>query len=397
MKKIIPAALWCLLIHHANAQSIITPTAVPFLQIETNAQSYGSGAIGVVAPDIYTDNGFNQNPAHLARGRSIAGGRLSYVPWLRAAVPDVNLFEAGGYYSYNDKNTLGTSFRFIRWNEMYSTVLAYKPSDLNASLRYAHLFSEHLSAGAILKYIRSTSINIYPVTAQAFAGDLGLDFRRHYTVSENTGLRWNAGLSLLNIGNKMDYGSGWEKQFLPASLKLGTLFTFGFKQNEESHTAVDIGYQAEKLLVPTPPIYARDAAGNPIPLPPPESGYKIDKGYNPDVSVFRGLYQSFYDAPNGIKEEGQEYIHQLGTELRRVNKGGKYLYVLRGGYFYENEHKSARQFFTAGMGLGYCGFSADIARLIPTERRSPLSGTWIVNIGVRTNLHGDSFRFKEKI
>ncbi len=420
MKKSIIIALWFIGVQQLCAQSnqnqayqtvqinTIT-TGVPFLQIETNAQSYGSGAIGVVAPDIYTDNGFNQNPAHLARGRRITGARFNYVPWLRKLVPDINLFELGGYYSYNEKNIWAASFRYFSLGDITFTgsggviIGNYRPSEYVASARYAHYFSEYFSIGGALKYVHSGLYGGMPnpttgklfSTAQAIAGDLGFDFRRHYSLDENTKLRWNIGLSLLNIGNKIDYHAGFEKQFLPASLKLGTLFTFGFKQSEQSYIAIDIGYQCEKLLVPTPPIYETDSAGNYILNS--TGDYIIQKGYNPNVTMSRGLYQSFYDAPGGAKEEWHEFVHQFGTELRMVTQGGKFLYAARGGYFYENKTKGNRQFYTAGIGFGYCGIFADLAYIIPTVQRHPLANTLIINIGIRTNLFGDSFRFKERI
>ena len=61
----------------AKGQSLNTiTTAVPFLLINSNAQSMGSGCIGVVASDIYMQNGLDQNPALLSRGKKVLGFQL---------------------------------------------------------------------------------------------------------------------------------------------------------------------------------------------------------------------------------------------------------------------------------------------------------------------------------
>ena len=111
-----------------------------------------------------------------------------------------------------------------------------------------------------------------------------------------------------------------------------------------------------KLLVPTPPVY--DQNGN------------IVEGKDPNVSVVKGIFQSFFDAPGGFSEELKEFTYGIGVEYWYDNQ-----FALRGGYFHEAEMKGNRQFFTLGVGLKYNVFGLDIAYLVPTSQQNPLENT----------------------
>ena len=64
-------------------------TAVPFLMISPDSRVGGMGDVGVVTtPDA---NSLHWNPAKYAFVDDQIGFSVSYVPWLRALVPDINL------------------------------------------------------------------------------------------------------------------------------------------------------------------------------------------------------------------------------------------------------------------------------------------------------------------
>ena len=118
-----------------------------------------------------------------------------------------------------------------------------------------------------------------------------------------------------------------------------------------------------KLLVPTPPVY--DGEGN------------IFAGKDPNVGVLQGAIQSFYDAPNGFKEELQEISMSLGLEYW-YNK----ILAVRAGYFYEAKNKGARKYLTLGAGLRYNVMGLDISYLISTSalNNNPLKNTLRVSL-----------------
>jgi hypothetical protein len=123
-----------------------------------------------------------------------------------------------------------------------------------------------------------------------------------------------------------------------------------------------------KLLVPTPPIYAVDSSGSPV--YDEANNQVIYDGMDPNVSVPKGMYQSFYDAPGGFSEEMKEFIWVIGAEYWYAKQ-----FSVRGGYFHESTMKGGRQFFTLGVGLRYNVFGLDFSYLIPTEQQNPLANT----------------------
>jgi hypothetical protein len=110
----------------------------------------------------------------------------------------------------------------------------------------------------------------------------------------------------------------------------------------------------------------------------------IYKGKDPDVSFFKGMFQSFGDAPNGFREELQEVTWALGAEywFRDV-------FAFRAGYFNENPNKGARQYFSLGAGFKYTTIKIDFSYLISTSKVvSPLEGT--LRFGLTFNF-GDEY------
>ncbi|MEO7907460.1 MAG: type IX secretion system outer membrane channel protein PorV, partial [Saprospiraceae bacterium] len=360
-------------------QSNTITTAVPFVSIIANSQSRATGCVGVVASDLYSQNGLDQNPAMLSRGKKILGFQfLNYAPWLRSLFPDINLYELGYYHSIGNNNALGFSARYFSLGTITFTdntgnqIGTFKPKEFMFSLKYAHNFSEHFSVGTGFKYIYSDLTggivveNNSTKAGIAVAGDLGFDYRRNLVQSDNFNIRWNMGLAFLSIGSKISYTETGAKDFIPQSMKLGTLFTFRWKLLDNNYVASDFSYQADKLLVPTPPIYG-DSLYN--------GQQQIVYGSNPDVNSVEGAIKSFSDAPDGFSEEMHEIIHQFGTETRFVVADQRILAALRAGYFSEHASKGNRKFLTFGLGLGYAGFRIDFSYLVPTEQRNPLENS----------------------
>ncbi len=97
---------------------------------------------------------------------------------------------------------------------------------------------------------------------------------------------------------------------------------------------------------------------------------EIIDGKDPNVSVPVAIFQSFYDAPGGFKEEFHEITTSLGLEYWYNNQ-----FAIRAGYFHENESKGNRKYFTAGAGFKLKGFTIDFSYLMPTVSNHPLART----------------------
>ena len=84
-------------------------------------------------------------------------------------------------------------------------------------------------------------------------------------------------------------------------------------------------------------------------------------------------FTSFSDAPDGFSEELKEFQISLGAEYSYNDQ-----FSLRAGYFYENELKGNRRYFTAGAGLKYNVFGLNFSYLVSTGsgvNQNPLSNT----------------------
>ena len=368
------------------------------MSINTNPQSMATGWVGVVASELNNQNGLDQNPALLSSNDKVVGVQLlNYSPFGRQSAIQSRLFESGVFASFG-KHAFSVSSRYMLLPELTATdvfgsvLTTVSRFEFFLAAGYSIKISEKLSLGAGLKNLHSNvtgGLIIQGTPTQAanvFAGDLGLSYRTTLLQNERFSVKWNAGMSILNIGSKLSYSESMDPLFLPQTLKLGSLFTLKWKKENSYYFAVDFSYQVDKLLVPTPPVYSFN----------PMTGYEIVDGYDPNVNPFRGALQSFYDAPGGFKEELRELIHQVGSEARLSFAENKCLVAIRAGYFNEHATKGNRKFITAGAGIGFKGIRADFARLFPTEKDHPLKGTYFVSLGARISLNeGSLFSFVE--
>jgi hypothetical protein len=340
----------------------------------------GIADIGVVAASGYYETGLTQNPALLARNEKVIGGKLSYKPWLRHLVADINILDANLYYSINKKITVGYSFNFFSLGTITFTdnnaqkIMTARPKEYYHNFRYAQALSPNFSLGVGLKYIVSDLTNNQPVNGtpthkgRALAADFGLDYRKEFAKTETSFWRFDIGLAIQNMGNKVKYvdNDTVDSDFIPMQLAIGAMLTYTKDINENVRYSIDVAYQAEKLLVPTPPIYATDlngsiqydSFGDPI----------ILAGKDPNVSAISGALQSFNDAPSGRKEELNEIIHKVGME-NRFTFNNAWTAALRTGFFHENELKGNRVYWNIGLGVRYKFIYLDFATILRYKER----------------------------
>jgi len=343
-------------------------TAVPFLMIAPDARSGGMGDAGVASsPDVYS---MYWNPAKYAFSEKDFGVGIGYVPWLRGLVNDIGLASVAGFKKFGDKQAVGASLRFFSMGEVTFTdnngveIAVVKPNEWAVDLTYSRKFSPSFSGAVAGRFIYS---NLVPVSylegvrpGTSVAADISLYYHKELSIKSLTASWFSFGLDISNIGSKISYNSQTlTSDFIPTNLRLGPSFTMDIDEYNRVTVSVDFN----KLLVPTPPIYARDTLGNII------KG-EIAKGKDPNVSPITGIIQSFYDAPGGFSEELEEWQISPSFEYW-YNK----LFSIRAGYFYENVNKGDRQFFTIGAGLRYNVFGLDFSYLVPVRRNNPLQNT----------------------
>lgn len=345
----------------------IISTGVPLLLIAPDSRAGAMGDVGAASkPDA---NSIHWNAAKLSFMEKQAGISFTYTPWLREIVSDIKLMYLSGYYRLDERNTLGASLTYFSlgtidfFNEGGLQTGTYKPNEFAFDVAYSMKLSENLSMSLTGRYIRSDLTQGQNVgttsthAANAGAADLGLYYQNKIDLEMPS--QYAFGVQISNLGSKISYSDNMESSFLPANLRIGGRYSMDFDQFNNLSVMADFN----KLLVPTPPVY--DDEGN------------IFAGKDPNVGVLQGAIQSFYDAPNGFKEELQEISMSLGLEYW-YNK----ILAVRAGYFYEAKNKGARKYLTLGAGLRYNVMGLDISYLISTSslNNNPLKNTLRVSL-----------------
>lgn len=342
--------------------SIQTP--VPFLLISPDARAGAMGDAGVASsPDI---NSQHWNAAKYPFIGDESGFSLTYSPWLRVLVPDMNLLYLSGYYRLDENSVFASSLRFFSLgtvqfrNSADENPQAYHPNEYAFDLSYSRKLSENFSIAVAGRYIRSDLTNGfvgYGASKSSAANSGSADISMYYTqdlmTTKAEGSSLAIGLNISNIGAKVSYSDALTKDFLPANLRLGASYTVQMDRYNQLTGMIDF----VKLLVPTPPYRVNDT---------------IVAGKDPNVGVVQGVFQSFSDAPSGFGEELQEINISVGVEYL-YNKA----FAFRGGYFYEHANKGGRKYFTFGAGIKLNVFEVDFSYLLPTSlnANNPLKNT----------------------
>ena len=327
-------------------------TVVPSLTIAPDARAGGMGDIGAAtAPDV---NSQYWNPAKYVFMESEAGVSLSYTPWLRTLVPDIDLAYLSGYYKFSDRQAISTSFRYFSlgdielMDQLGVPAGSSHPLELALDFAYSQMLSENFSASAALRFIYSDLNNginqsggseMYP--GASVAADVAAYYRKPIDLSTGEGIL-SFGLNISNLGSKMSYDKNVTNSFIPTNMRLGGSFDYPIDDYQRISVSADVN----KLLVPTP-----DATTD----------------FN-NVSMLSGVFMSFSDAP--AEEELREIMWSVGAEYA-YNKQ----FFVRAGYFNENEYKGNRKYFTAGAGFKLNVFQLDAAYVVSVSQTNPLDGT----------------------
>lgn len=362
-------------------------TAVPFLLITPDSRAGAMGDAGVaVSPDV---NAQYWNASKLAFSEDEMQVSLSYSPWLRQLVDDMNLAYLAWYMKINKTSAVGASLRYftlgdIKFTDQNGTAIRdYRPSEFSIDLSYSLQLSKYFSGGITARWINSSltggvsNSGADSKAANAFAVDISAFYTNSNISVGDKDAELNFGLNISNIGNKISYTNTSQRDFLPTNLRLGG----AFKIELDQFNSFTLVYDANKLLVPTPPLYD------------PNDKTKIISGMEPDVGVATGMIHSFYDAPGTpiYDEQGNYEIvngelqvedgSKFREELHEINQsvGIEYWYAdqfaVRAGYFYEHPTKGNRQYFNIGAGFRYNVFGLDLSYLIPTTQNNPLANT----------------------
>lgn len=347
--------------------------AVPFLMIAPDSRAGSMGDVGVASkPDI---NSQHWNPSKYAFTENEWGLSLSYTPWLRNLINDIDLTYLVGYYKFDEQQVVSASLLYFSLGEIIFTsetnpepIKTHNANEFAFDMAYSRKFSEKIGGSVGFKFIHSDLTGGFAQqgqsaakSGQSYAASISTYYQTPVKIDKNNG-ELAFGLHISNIGTKLSYNDDQTKDFIPTNLRLGGRFTFDMDEYNQVSFLVD----GNKLLVPTPPRY--DDFDN---------SDLITSGMDPNVSVISGMLQSFYDAPGGYKEELREISYGVGVEYSYSGQ-----FAVRGGYFDEHMTKGNRKYFTIGAGVKYNIFKLDFAYLVPRGgHTNPLANTVRFTLG----------------
>lgn len=360
-------------INQLGGQTNPITVAVPFLGFAPDSRGAAMGDAGVAtSADAYS---VHWNNAKLAFIENDFGFSFSYSPWLGNIVDDMSLNYLSFYKKIDRIQTIAVTMRYFDMGEIQLTDLTglalglENPREAAFDVTYARILGENLSAGLTLRYVWSNLTGNITGAPSADAGtsigfDLGLLYRKPLYLGDKESLL-SMGAHLSNIGQKISYTTDEFQDFIPGNLRIGTAFTTELDPYNSLTFALDFN----KLMVPTPPRYARDANGN-YQVDPATGKFIIESGRDPDRPFISGTFGSFTDAPGGFREELKEISISTGFEYWYRN-----VFAVRAGYFYEHVDKGDRKYFTTGLGFRYQVFGVDFSYLIPQQQNHPLGDT----------------------
>lgn len=348
-------------------------TGVTSLTIAPDSRAGAMGDVGVATdPDV---NSQYWNPAKYPFAISPAGFSLAYTPWLRQLVSDIDLANLVGYYRIGDYQAISGSLTYFSLGDVYADNYVIRPYEMAVDFAYSRMLSETFSASVGLRFIHSDLQYNYDediTSGQAFAADIAL-FYTNYVMLGRRECMLNFGLNASNIGSKISYDGGNTNQFIPTNLRLGASLMVPI----DEYNTISFSADVNKLMVPTKPSY-RQFLNEEFGEEFEDDSYSyaseyqswLDAGGYNEISPIAGIFQSFADAPGGLREELQEIYWGAGVEYAYNNQ-----FFLRGGYHYENEYKGNRKYFTLGTGFKMSVFSLDAAYLISMAQSNPLDQT----------------------
>ena len=345
----------------ANAQRYLpVNTAAGYLTVAPDARSAALGNIGAASSPDASSQYWNSSK-YVFMPKDI-GVSLSYVPWMRNIVNDINLINLAGYYKLDANQSLSASLNVMSYGSAYvrndnsELELSSGVSDFSIDVAYARKLGEGFSAGVAFRYIRAVSGSYQQKVeyGNAFAVDINAYYALPLNLlSANDELAF--GLNLSNIGTKIKGSHSDDKYFLPSNLRLGGRLTTVVENDHKFSLMADIN----KLMVPAPSV---------------DDNGVVDAHL--DKSSLAAVFYSFGDS--SFSNELKEMTWASGLEYTYLSA-----FSARLGYFHESTHNGARSYIGFGAGYRYRMATLDLSYSMHTRSANPALGdTFRVTLGV---------------
>lgn len=339
---------------------------VTSLMVAPDSRGGGMGDVGAATdPDVYSQY---WNPAKYPFNIARAGLGLSYTPWLRQLVSDMDLAYVSGFYRIGDYSALSAGLRYFslgevgtgEWDENGDPVNTINPYEMAFDVAYSRMLSETFSAAVALRFIYSDlawneAEDITP--GSAFAADIAFYYNNYILLGQRECMI-GLGANISNIGSKISYDEGNTSEFVPTNFRVGASLLIPI----DEYNTISFSADANKLLVPTRPMQTEEESDQ-------DYQDRLQKDYY-DLSPITGIFKSFNDAPGGFSEEMKEIQWSVGAEYMYNNQ-----FAVRAGYHHEDPYKGNRKYWTVGAGFKMSVFSLDASYIISVAQTNPLDQT----------------------
>lgn len=385
MKKLLSILCICVLVYYTGtAQVNVMRNPNPSLQyllINPDAVGGALGFSGVTQTNSYSSF-YNVGASAFSLNRNEINATFTKVG--ASLVDDMNLFAIAYQFSptkgdnENEKSSrvnVGITYFQHGMVELRTYTGSQNgtinPFDLNLHASYSRKLTEKLSLGAGFKYlssryyigdIKDPNSNLIIRGLSSFNADMGVFYKTDFEHHK----RWHKtfGLSIHNIGAKLNYGDNSSPNFQPTLFRVGGNFerNVGSIDEEDNDSRFGVSLEFTKLLVPTP-----------------QTGKDLS-----NVTGIGAIFSSWGDAPNGLSEELSEIMTSLGVSY--VHKKNL---ALRAGLFYDPASKGNRTILTLGLGIqelelpNRSSFGFDVSYRTSISGFSPLTNTFQIGVHYR--------------
>ena len=384
MKKILIslAAVLCVSLSARAVDETMNPliTSMPSLSIAPDGRAAGMGDIGVS-----TEADFNSqywNPAKYAYMYTKGGITANYTPWLRKLVGDIDLAYLAGFYNFGDlAGGIGASFTYFSMGDVSLTdgsgniIQNVRPNEWALDVSYFRKLHEYVSMSVAVRFMYSDLNNGYNSSlgggsemhpAWTMAADIGVYYRQPFELPMGTSYL-SVGLTVKNLGGKMNYADDGSSNFIPASGNLGVSYELPC----DKFNFLTFSLETNKLLVPSRKSRFTEGFD-----PNDESTWQMSQQAYSDLNPAKGWFMSLGDAPGGSAEEFHEVRWGAGIEYS-YNKQ----FFARLGYSYENYYKGNRNYVTFGAGFHLSIVTLDVAYCVGLAATNPLDQTMRFTLG----------------
>lgn len=356
-------------------------TGVSFLTVAPDARGGGLGDVGAAtSPD-----GDSQywNASKFAFIDGVGGANVSYVPWLRKLVSDIDLITASGFYKIKDVQTVAMSFRFFSLGQVLirkdqsDPGYNVKPYDLALDASYSRILTKNFSMGVTARFVYSdltggqSQEGDYIEPGWALAADISGFYGKEVDFAWGQGFG-AFGFNISNLGNKVQYGDYRSAAFLPANLRIGGSFKMPFDKFNHLTLSIDLN----RLMVPLRPSTStvKQNEGETNEEYTARISTLLDEYYR--MGSMAGIGRSFVDNPDGFVGELKETNFAIGLEYDYNNQ-----FFGRIGYHNESKQLGNRKYVTFGAGFRLNVFSLDVAYVLSVAANNPLDQTLRFTLG----------------